>query len=203
MKKVVNLLLCAAAMCVMLLSTSCNGVSQESITQKVTEAKGEMPNFTEDEYEFMANYLSDNAEKMNKIESIDEFCKDGEFYILCMSFLADAKNEGKLSKSVLEKYNKVMEQTLSGGESTTTTTTVTEPSMRSTAELTNEELIAEYTQLADELVNEYKSTGSIDQKKMERFIELQLCAYSEKDMSSDEIAQIDAIANAYTEAMAE
>lgn len=201
MKKVVNLLLCAAAMCVMLLSTSCNGVSQESITKKVTEAKDEMPNFSEEEYDFMANYLCDNAEKMNKIESIDEFGKDGEFYILCMSFLADAKNEGKLSKSVLEKYNKVMEQTLSGGESTTTT--ATEPSMRPTAELTNEELIAEYAQLADELVNEYKSTGSIDQKKMERFIELQLCAYSEKDMSSDEIAQIDAIANAYTEAMAE
>lgn len=205
MKKV----LFAAAMCVMLLCSSCGGsVSQDSITKKATEAaeKDEVPTFSEKEYEFMADWLTDNAGKLANIENLDSANeKDFEFFALCMTYLTEASKTGKLSKSVQEKYDAVEDKfTQAMGVSAPDSSASSSAGLRPIEELTNEELIVEYAQLAGELAEEFNTTGTYDNQKLDRMMHLQVSAYSaERGMTLEEIQAVDAIAEAYTEAVAQ
>ena len=90
--------------------TSCGSkVNQEELNKKIENSltSDEMPEFTDAEYEFMANYLYDNFDKLNKLDYED---KDAQMAMNYIGILAGADAEGKLNKAAKSKYDEVMEK---------------------------------------------------------------------------------------------
>lgn len=202
MKTILKMTLaCVLSLSLMTLMSCGSKVNQKELNEKIEKASENEglgdASFTDAEYDFMAKYLLDRVSKNKEVQPDDPEAETIGNY---MMILAMAQSQNKLKGDAKKDFEDIREKIDSmDGQSASSTN----QSFRPRAELTNEELIAEYAQLANEIINEYKSTGSYDNKKMERMVELQICAYSEKDMSSEEIAQIDSITKEYTEAMAE
>lgn len=203
MKTILKMTLaCVLSLSFMTLVSCGSKVNQKELNEKIEKASENEgiinASFTDAEYDFMAKYLLEHSSSMKDMQIENPEFETLGFY---MMILAEAHSQNKLkgdAKKDYEDFEKKARNMAGMSEAPTN------QSFRPRAELTNEELIAEYAQLSNEIVNEYKTSGYYDNKKMERFIELQSCAYSsERDMSPEEIAQIDAICKEYTEAMTE
>lgn len=90
--------------------TSCGSkVDKAELDKKIMEAENseKEPEFTDAEYEFMIDYLTDNFDEISKMDFDD---KDTEMGIAYSFILLSAQIEGKLNQNLVKKYKKFQEK---------------------------------------------------------------------------------------------
>lgn len=110
MKKIAKVL-CACLMGMALVSVvSCGSkVDQKELNKKIEASlqSDEEPEFTDAEYQFMADYLLDNFDKIEKMDYND---KDAEMAASYVVLLGVADFQGKLDKGAKAKYEQLQEK---------------------------------------------------------------------------------------------
>lgn len=100
---------------IMLVSVvSCNKVNKDDLDKKIQNAmiSDKEPEFTDEEYQFMAEYLYDNCDEIQKMDVTDE---NFQMTVAYMGILSMADYEGKLSPKAKEAYSKFTEK-MTGSE---------------------------------------------------------------------------------------
>ena len=90
-------------------------VNKKELDKKIEKLmeSDEMPEFTDAEYQFMVDYLTDNYEEIKKMNLDDP---NAEVLTSYMMILADANYEGKLSKETKKKFERLNEKMKSSEE---------------------------------------------------------------------------------------
>lgn len=110
MKTIVKLMLvCLTGLAIVSVASCGQKVDKKELDKKIQESmdSDKKTTFTDAEYEFMANYLYDNYDKLYKMD-IDD--KDENVNITYGFILFDAQLEGKLPPKAVEKYKKIIEK---------------------------------------------------------------------------------------------
>lgn len=110
MKKIVRLTGLCLACFILLGVVSCGSkVNKEELDKKIEASlnSDKEPEFTDAEYTFMADYLYDNYDKLEKMDIND---KEAEMAMAYGFILFSAQMEGKLNKKALETYKKIMKK---------------------------------------------------------------------------------------------
>lgn len=106
-------LLIAIAVMLTAIMTSCGGTDLKSLDEKF-EKGDENTTFTQSEYEAMISYLDELYSNPEKVQEIAGTKEDLEVAARIINYgfaLAIAKDEGKLDKCNLEKYENTLEKT--------------------------------------------------------------------------------------------
>lgn len=100
-----------AMVCLLLFGVmSCGSkVNKEDLDKKIEALKDsdQEPEFTDAEYEFMVDYLTDNYEKLANMD-IDD--KEAQIAMAYSFILLSAQMEGKLNQNIVKKYRKLQEK---------------------------------------------------------------------------------------------
>lgn len=110
MKKVVKLAsLCLVCIALLGMASCGSKVDQKELNKKIENAlqSDKEPEFTEAEYQFMADYLNDNYNELSKMDIDSE---EAEYVMEYMLILAAGDMQGKLDKDTKKKYDKFMEK---------------------------------------------------------------------------------------------
>lgn len=115
MKKIVSLAgLCALCLVLFGVSSCGSKVNKKELDRKIEASitSDKQPEFSEAEYEFMADYLYDNYDEIEKMDIND---KDVEIVAAYGFILVGAQMEGKLSKKAQETLKKLNEKNQNSG----------------------------------------------------------------------------------------
>lgn len=110
MKKIVKFMgVCLMAFAVVSMVSCGSKVNKDDLDKKIEKAmkSDSEPEFTQAEYQFMADYLLDN---FDKLEKVDYDSKEAETAMTYMIILASADYQGLLDKETKKKWNKLNEK---------------------------------------------------------------------------------------------
>ena len=110
MKKIVKFMgVCLMAFAVLTITSCGSKVNKEDLDKKIENSlkSDKTPEFTQAEYQFMADYLLDNFDELNKV---DYDSKEGETFVSYMMILSMANFQGLLDKETKKKYDRLNEK---------------------------------------------------------------------------------------------
>lgn len=110
MKKIVKFMgVCLMAFAVVSMVSCGSKVNKDELDKKIEKAmkSDKDPELTQDEYQFMTDYLLDNFDELNKV---DYDSKEAETVMTYMMILGFADYEGLLDKETKKKWNKLNEK---------------------------------------------------------------------------------------------
>ena len=110
MKKIVKFMgVCLMAFAVVSMVSCGSKVNKDELDKKIEKAmkSDKDPELTQDEYQFMTDYLLDNFDELNKV---DYDSKEAETAMTYMMILGFADYEGLLDKETKKKWNKLNEK---------------------------------------------------------------------------------------------
>lgn len=110
MKRIAKFMgVCLMALAVVSIVSCGSKVNKEELDKKIENSmkSDKEPEFSEAEYEFMADYLYDNFDEIEKMDIND---KDAEIIMSYGLILMSAEMEGKLSKKAQETLKKLSEK---------------------------------------------------------------------------------------------
>lgn len=116
MKKIAKLMIvCMAGFAIFSLVSCGSKVDKAELDKKVMTAmeSDTEPDFTDAEYQFMADYLYDNYDEIDKLDIND---KESDIAMSYIVLLAAADLDGKLNKETKEKYELLQKKIYSSNE---------------------------------------------------------------------------------------
>lgn len=116
MKKIAKLMIvCMAGFAIFSLVSCGSKVDKAELDKKIMTAmeSDTEPDFTDAEYQFMADYLYDNYDEIDKLDIDDKEAGIAMSYVV---LLAAADHEGKLNKETKEKYELLQKKIYSSND---------------------------------------------------------------------------------------